>query len=317
MKFSLKTFLITLCVGGAAVGVMGKLLLESPEVFLRILTLAATVGPFLLAVGTIIWIGLRGKRQWKLVGWGTFLLLLPPTVFVGMQILWPSGNPLRVLSTRRLIERRLPNQLDEPWVWNELEYRLGKGSLSRDEVEDAFRALTAHLNQARPSGWSPQTLPWQHGFVAAAIQAKLVSVADVVDLCDAFFGPNPVVRAIPPVAAGQRGFNVNIDYGNPFSRISGLGVELLWDVKRVLLDGSPMKITQMNLFGEHGSTYCEGQLTPGDHEVQIEVECAYVDESKLTGLKAGQLPVSRWPRARKRWTTTVTVPVKVQPAANK
>lgn len=37
MKFSLKTYLITLCVGGAVIGVMGNLLLNQPELFLQVL----------------------------------------------------------------------------------------------------------------------------------------------------------------------------------------------------------------------------------------------------------------------------------------
>src|SRR5690349_19631119 len=101
MNFSLKTFLIVLCAGGALVGIMGKLLLESPETFLAALWFEATVVPFLLATGTLIVIGLRSGRK-KLAGWGLFLMLLPAFVFVAQAVFIPRGNPIQLLSTRRL-----------------------------------------------------------------------------------------------------------------------------------------------------------------------------------------------------------------------
>jgi hypothetical protein len=77
MKFSLKTFLFGMCGIGAFLGIMGKLLLERPETFMAALAIEGTVVPFVLAIGTIIFLGLRGERRWKLVAWGSFLLLLP------------------------------------------------------------------------------------------------------------------------------------------------------------------------------------------------------------------------------------------------
>ena len=59
MKYSLKSLLISMCVIGATFGIMTRLLMENPEMFLAVVRVGATVGPFLLAVGTIIWIGFR------------------------------------------------------------------------------------------------------------------------------------------------------------------------------------------------------------------------------------------------------------------
>ena len=42
---------------------MGRLLTESPEEFLWVMNFCSTVVPFVLAGGTIIWIGLRTKRS--------------------------------------------------------------------------------------------------------------------------------------------------------------------------------------------------------------------------------------------------------------
>ena len=62
MKFSLKTMLISFCAVGAILGIMGRLLTERPEDFLWVMTFFSTVVPFVLAGGTIIWLGLRSKE---------------------------------------------------------------------------------------------------------------------------------------------------------------------------------------------------------------------------------------------------------------
>ena len=55
--------LISICAVGAILGVMGRLLTENPEQFLRVMNAFSTIVPFVLAGGTIIWIGLRTKRS--------------------------------------------------------------------------------------------------------------------------------------------------------------------------------------------------------------------------------------------------------------
>ena len=312
MKFSLKTFLITTCVVGAVFGVMGRLLLEQPEVFQRVLMLGATVGPFLLAVGTIIWLGCQVPRRRKLVAWGCCLLLTPLVVFGAMALLWPSGNPLKILTTRRLIEQRLPGQIEAPWVWRELADRVNKGKLSREQVSDAINVLVSHMTTTQPKGWN-QPLSWQKDFLLTAGQAKLVSDEVLLKLCDAFFGSQPVVDPIPPVMAGSQGMSLEVKYGNPWTNNSGLGVELLWDVKQVSLDGTPINLKQSSRHSQNWSLVFTDPLTAGDHEFQFEIECAYVDESKLGGMSGSQIPLSRWPRAKKRWTTIIKVPVKATP----
>jgi hypothetical protein len=309
MKFSLKTFLIVLCVGGAFVGLMGNLLLESPEAFLRVLFFCATVVPFVLAVGTVIALGLRLKKR-KVVAWGILLLLVPPLTYGAMAVLMPRGNALALLTTRRLIERRLPKQVNEPWVWNELVVRLRAGNLSREQVDAAITELADYMKRTQPKGWD-RPLSWQRDFLSSAIAAKLVSKEVLLDLCDAFFGAKPQVKPnVPPVSSGEQGFQLAIEYGNVWAQHSGLGVVLLWNVNDVRVDGKPVRLEQVNEFGEDWNANVRGKLSPGDHDVQIDVECAYVDA--LTGVtNDSKLPVKQWPKAEKRWKTTVTTPVKV------
>ena len=63
MKFSLRVMLIGLCLLGAFVGMMGNWLIRSPEKFFAAIQICSTVLPFVLATGTIIWIGLKRPQE--------------------------------------------------------------------------------------------------------------------------------------------------------------------------------------------------------------------------------------------------------------
>jgi hypothetical protein len=287
---------------------MENLLLESPDLFLGVLYFCATVVPFVLAVGTIIALGLQVKKG-KVVAWGIGLMLMPPVMYGAMAVFLPRGNALSLITTKRLIERRLPQQIDEPWVWNELETRLKNEKLSRDEVDAVLTELASYMRRAQPYGWD-QPLVWQRDFASSAIGAKLVSKKVYLDLCDAFFG-KPQVTPIAPIKAREEGFRIGIEYGNTWTDHSGLGVSLLWHVNQVMVDGKPVTLGPAQRYADDWSATVRGKLSPGNHEVQIEIECAYVDA--LTGVTyRSKLPVKQWPTALKKWKTTVTAPAKVE-----
>src|SRR2546423_1800144 len=63
MRFSVRTMLILVAVIGATLGIMSKLFVEQPEVFYQVLMVLATIVPFLLAIGTLAWLGLRGDGR--------------------------------------------------------------------------------------------------------------------------------------------------------------------------------------------------------------------------------------------------------------
>src|SRR4051794_22523134 len=129
MKFSLRTFLIVVAVVGAVAGGMGKLLLEDPDSFVTVWMIGSTVGPFALAILTIAVVGVRIKCR-ALMVWSVVLLLLPFTSLAMRALFMPSGNPVQLLSTRRLIDNRLPKQIDDYRPWQELNRRLTNNSLS-------------------------------------------------------------------------------------------------------------------------------------------------------------------------------------------
>ncbi len=271
----------------------------------------STVLPFLLATGTIIWLGLRRERRPRLAMWGVFLLLCPLAVRFALSLFWPTGDLLRFLSTNRLITKRLPDRTNEPWIWNELKRRLDSGSLSREEVDESIETLIAYMKKSRPTGWD-QPLPWPDQFVKAALSAKLVSDETLLDLCDAFYGTKPTINPLSATTPGKRNIWLVMHNGNPFSQGSSLGVDLYWDVTQVAVDGKVVAPTSVNRFAQQWSGNCLVDLEPGDHEVQMDLVCEYADSGKATGGNSWQVPVARWPKARKKWTTRVTTPLKVQ-----
>ena len=119
-QFSLRTFLMACLLLGVGAGLLGRLFLQKPEVFFIVASLLTTVAPFLAAIGTIVWIGVRHgpDRRWGLVAWGILLAVMP---IVGIALVFlvrlapaPPGSraspqQLKALSTPQLIQQQLPS----------------------------------------------------------------------------------------------------------------------------------------------------------------------------------------------------------------
>jgi hypothetical protein len=258
---------------------------------------------------------MRGQgRRWGLIVWGVALLLMPiignAILLVVRTVAGPSPGGLGILSTQQLVEQRLPKQIDEPWVWNELERRLLAGSLTQQDVDNAIKKLTSHMTAAQPKGWD-RPLSWQRNFLKSADQAGLISDPVLFDLCDAFYGPKPLIQPLSRVREGKAGFEIEIEYGSTWIGQSGLGVVLLWEIGQVLPDDEPIDVRQNLKHGRRWLGTYAGTLKAGDHEVTVEVECAYIDQGKLIGLNTNNLPKSLWPKARKRWKQSVSAPLRV------
>lgn len=315
MRISLRNWLLVVGVIGAVIGILARLLFREPETFLTVLQLGASVGSFLAAVGTIIWIGLRSTpRRRGLIAWGVALLATPLLMALAVSLLMPTGNPLSLMSTQRLIAVRLPQQVNEPWAWDELERRLRAGKLAKTEVDAAVKELVAHMKQTHPQGWN-QPFPWQRKFLEPALQQNMISEPVFLDLCEAFFGTKPTVTLLPPALIdGDTRFNFRIEYGTPWSDTSGLGVKLVWDVKQLELDGKPVTVRRVQKhFGREAQISGEAPLAAGDNHLVLEFDSALIDESRLQGANLDTLKASQWPQPRKRWSSKVTLPIPVAP----
>lgn len=315
MRISLRNWLLVVGVVGAVVGIMARLLFREPETFLNVLQLVATVGSFLAAIGTIIWIGLRSTpRRRGLIAWGGALLATPVLIALVVSLLMPTGNPLSLMPTPRLIAVRLPQQINEPWVWQELERRLRAGELAKGDVDAAVQQLTAHMKQTKPLGWN-QPFHWQQRFLKPALQQNLISEPVFLDLCDAFLGTKPTVSLLhPALNEGDTRFSFRIEYGTPWSDSSGLGVNLVWDVKQLELDGKPVTVRSFQKhFGRQAQVNAEAPLVAGDNHLVLKFDCAVIDERRLQGANLDTLKAMQWPQPRKRWTSKVTLPIPVAP----
>jgi hypothetical protein len=239
------------------------------------------------------------------------LLLTPLVVYGAVALLLPSGNPIRLLSTQRLIVNRLPTQIDAPWVWNELADRVKAGKLTSEQVATAIDTLVTHMKTTGPGGYN-RPLTWQRTFLLEAQQAKLMSDEEWIALCDAFYGTQPKVEPIPTQTAGQQGISLSVEYGNPWSDNSGLGAVLLWDVTQVSLDGVPVKVSSKNRFGQIWSAVYQSPLEAGEHEFEFDVDAAYVDPKTGLTTNGQPLPAAQWPKAKKRWTIKLTTPMTVK-----
>ena len=109
-RVSLKVLLLVLLATGAGFGLLGRLLQHDPNMFAAVVSLLSTVVPYVLAVGTILWIG-RKRRQSGLLAWGIFLILLPlvgfGVVMFTQMLAGPSPGNLGMQSNADLINKQV------------------------------------------------------------------------------------------------------------------------------------------------------------------------------------------------------------------
>lgn len=308
MRFSLKFMLIAVCVLGAYAGIMARLFYENPQQFFLALDISYTVGPFLLAIGTILWLVIWPKQllprmRRRLVEWAVLLLLIPIAGWLALNYFFPTRDPLHYLTNYRLIHDRLKGRENQPWVWNELANRINRQALSKAEVEECMSDLIAYIKLSKPGGWD-QALTWQQPYLAAATQANLISDELLYDFCDVFYGPNPTLKVL---RVERNETLLNVEHGGqwPLAQ-SGVDIDLIWSVTKLMIDGMPVKVINGNgMFDWLWQADLATKLDPGEHEVSVEVECAYIDHKKKPGTLTKFSP-DKWPPTLKRWTTSAS-----------
>lgn len=253
-------------------------------------------------------------RSGRMVAWGIVLILMPAIGLMGSlsfrMIAGPGPGSLGVLSNQEIIQKRLLPQVDQPWVWQELERRLAAGTLSQQDVDDAVKVLIAHMKTTKPKGWN-DTLSWQRGFLRSAASAGLISEPVLISLCDAYYGTKAEIERLPRLRESSKDFHLEIAYGSHWTNSIGVGVTHLWEVVVVRLDGKRLDFRQTGKSSGHWSGLHQGLLPAGAHELTVEIECAYVDTALLTGLNTNELPSKLWPEARKRWTQTLATKLNI------
>lgn len=301
--------LIAVCVIGAYIGIMVRLFYERPERFFSAVETSCTTGPFLLAIGTILWLAFRQNplsrsARKNLAAWAVLLLLTPIAGGLALNYFFPTRDPLQYLSNYRLIHERLQGrQVNEPGIWNELTNRINKQALSKTEAEESVAELITYMKFATPGGWN-KPVSWQEPFLQAATQANLISDEVLCDLCDAFYASTTTIKVY---RADRRGVSLYVEHGGHWLiKDSGVDIDLIWSVTKVMVDGTEAKVAHENAFF---SWEWQGdlpvKLEPGLHEVSVELECAYIDHKKKPGNLTKFSP-DKWPPTLKRWTTSAS-----------
>jgi hypothetical protein len=168
--------------------------------------------------------------------------------------------------------------------------------------------LIRHMIKSHPEGWN-QPLHWQDDFLEPAFAADLIPKEQVFRFIDAYHGTAPHLRSRARVDHNQQHLNVKIEYGSHWGleQIKSLDLDLLRQVKRVRVDGQHVATTDRNHYGQGIQVQVKlGHLSPGDHELQVELDLALVKKKHLVGFNEQIARVEDWPPAERRWTVTGT-----------
>ena len=320
-RFSLRNMMIVLTIIGIFCGVMAQLFVTRSQLFFMVWTVSITVVPFVLAIITLFLVASkvdnkRGLRVWALLLAFTPLvggLCVPLFYHLQRTVSRPpapaSASPSDYpdIATPLLISKYLPPKVDEPWVWNELETRIRKRTLSPEEANDALQVFIDHMKKSKPGGWD-QHLSWQRQFIDNGQKNNLFSDKKMVQFLDGFFKKPSVDLA--RIRENSKKLPFKIRVGSDWSN-SDLGYSLLWNVKSVAIDNQVVKTkVKYRQRSDHSAVY-ENSLVSGDHELKIVLESAYIEDAKLVGLDTSKLKSSSWPKALKSWEETIVVPFKV------
>ena len=134
----------------------------------------------------------------------------------------------------------------------------------------------------------------------------------IIDLCDAFYGTMPRIERLTRLREGRSDLRLSVSFGNSWDNHSGLPARLVWSIKQISIDGESVNVHNAQHQGRNWNGYYAANFEAGDHELAIEVDCAYVDGDKMTNLRSGAIDAYRWPKqTRKKWKQTVSTQFKV------
>jgi len=256
----------------------------------------------------------RGKgKRWVLAVWAVVLLLMPFMIGAGMWFVFsrvqgPSPGNYGSVSTSALLQTHLPQRIDEPWVWDELENRIRAGTLTPAEADQALQAFTQYLQTQTPRS---SHISWQRDYLRDAQAAGLLSDQALTAFSDAFFGATPRVEPLPRMREGSRDVRFELAYGTPWSGTE-LPWQLDWELVEVRLDGKEVKEFRVNhQHRDDLSGMVKLDLTPGEHEMTFVVEAVYLDGQAVRGVDLDSVPIANWPSPKKRWRHEVKAPLRV------
>lgn len=320
-QFSLGKMLLVFFFLALLITAFRWMLLNAPQMLIQFIMIASAMLPFLAAIVTLFAVSRHSPTPRKLQVWATILMLSP---MVGMGLaaflanlrlsrtpaaaLATGPTALKSMTTADILTQRLPNQLHEPWVWNELRDRIDTGDLTTEEAQQAAQLIVTDLSTSGKRGGvtARSGLTWSKQFLQRATANQLLTQKDIFALNDAYYGKATV--NIPRLRENSETMHVNVQYGS-HQELEFAGV-LLWEPS-FELDGKPLELKVQN---HHRSGYTglyRESLAAGNHEVEAVVHCVLVDKEKMVGLNRHRLPRSSWPKPIRAWQQKIKVPFKV------
>jgi hypothetical protein len=258
----------------------------------------------------------RQGRRPKLIWLGVCVLIAPFVLAAGLSVIvyfYASSvrQPIHTgnlsAQTNTAVLTYVQNNINQPWGWDELADRIRAGTLSAAEAEQALGDLTKHMVSQKPNGWdSPMHGP--DGFLEAGGQAGLFSDQVLFDFADAYHGKDARIDRLQRLRLNQTDLYLYVQFGSHWemSQHAGMQVDLLWAIEEVTIGGEPMAFHIQNPQRNTSSAVVDvSGLTPGDHELVVKLDAAYIESSRLIGFNRQKSSPDDWPQALRRWPVSV------------
>jgi hypothetical protein len=263
-----------------------------------------------------------------LVGLGVAMFIAIPLFIRSRSIPGGVGPTASQARTTPALIKSLSATMNQPWDWQELERRLGAGSLTTSDVDAAVNVIVADLNAKRAAGRQQQPLHWLDGFLKLSIQRGDVGKPVLQSLCQAYYGSSPSIKSRKQARQGQP-FDIEIDRDGPWNLP---GMQGVWCLRQVTAeDGSVLSMTsgynenapmanhpdQFSGSNNTGNTRAKltHKLAPGEHELAFTFDMGTIPEnSMMRGLDGRPGTADKWPTPISSWQATLKQKITIVPA---
>lgn len=331
-RVSLKWWLISLVVLGAATGLMGRLWMYNFEVFLGTLAVGSIAVPFLIALTTLVVLGFkRRQQQASWIGLPLLAVGLLITPVIGLAIVgaiaWQRENspsPYLATSTGYLIHTELPKDFDyNSEVWDELQRRADSGDLTADQASQVASMFLDHM-QDEQSGWD-ETVSYQSGFLATSLKKHLVAKPVIETICDEYYGQTPTIRLLGQTDSDDQRLRFAIGMGSELGETTGAPFDVAINLVELRVNGAVVAFdTGISEADEYSDEYCQrfyrcelpanaaasGPAGGSGVVLAADLELAYVDSTwdvyDYDGPTLNALSHAQPPEIHRQWRATVT-----------
>jgi hypothetical protein len=255
------------------------------------------------------------------------LLLMVLLVMVPRAVIRPAvGAQASKARTTPALITSLATTLNQPWDWQELERRLGAGSLTTADVDAVVNVLINDIAAKRAAGQRPQPVHWAERFLKPAVSSGALSPAVLKSLCQTYYGDAPQIRSRSRVRQNQP-MDLEFDLEGPWNLP---GMQVCWSLKQVQADdgsvltlthaydqrsatarSNPDRFSGTNRGGDVRAQLAQA-LSPGEHELSFTFDMGtVVENTTFVGLDGNPGTADKWPSPISTWQSIVKQKVQV------